>query len=66
MQITRTNDLNGKPKTTTLEIDVTQEQIDLWESGVSIQQAMPNLTADEREFIKTGITAEDWEEIFKV
>lgn len=66
MQITRTNDLGGKPKTTTLEIDVTQEQLDLWESGVAIQQAMPNLTADEREFIKTGITAEDWEEIFKV
>lgn len=64
MQITRKSAISGKENT--LEINVTQEQIDLWKSGVPIQQAMPNVSADEREFIKTGITAEEWEEIFKV
>lgn len=64
MEITRKSDISGKENT--LEIDVTQEQIDLWQSGVPLQQAMPNVSADEREFIKTGITAEEWEEIFKV
>jgi hypothetical protein len=29
-----------------------------------IQNAMPRLNADEREFIKTGVTAEEWEEMF--
>ena len=31
-----------------------------WKNGVNIQDAFPYLTADEREFIKTGITPEDW------
>ena len=30
-----------------------------------IQQAMPNLTADEREFIKTGITPQEWDDMFE-
>lgn len=64
MEITRKSDISGKENT--LEIDVTQDQIDLWNSGVPIQKAMPNVSEDEREFIKTGITAEEWEDIFKV
>lgn len=46
------------------EIPVTQEQLDAWNSGVLIQNAMPNLSADDREFIKTGITPEEWEDLF--
>jgi len=42
------------------DINVTQAQIDDWQSGTLIQKAMPNLTADEREFIKTGITPDEW------
>jgi hypothetical protein len=44
-----------------MEIDVTQEQLVLWKSGMPIQKAMPNLSFDEREFIKTGITREEWQ-----
>jgi hypothetical protein len=48
-----------------MEIDVTSEQLLLWQlGGALIQEAMPNLTADEREFIKTGITPEEWAEVF--
>jgi hypothetical protein len=36
----------------------------LWQSGMLIQDAFPMLSADEREFIKTGITPEEWEEMF--
>ena len=35
-----------------------------WENGVLIQDAFPNLNADQREFIKTGITPEEWAETF--
>lgn len=35
-----------------------------WQDGVSIQNAMPYLTADEREFIMTGITPEEWAKTF--
>tara|TARA_R110001592_G_scaffold52911_5_gene162344 strand:- start:4388 stop:4636 length:249 start_codon:yes stop_codon:yes gene_type:complete len=54
-----TNKLNA------MEIDVTCSQIYDWEvEGMLIQQAMPNLTADEREFIKTGITPQEWDDMF--
>ena len=48
----------------TLEIPVTQAQLDLWNSGVSIQNAMPNISAENREFIKTGVTAQEWNDTF--
>ncbi|MDP6991347.1 MAG: hypothetical protein QGF89_01525 [Candidatus Marinimicrobia bacterium] len=47
-----------------MDIDVTEEQIASWQGGELIQNAMPNLSADEREFIKTGITPEEWENVF--
>ena len=62
MQITRTSPFSGK--TNTREINVTQEQLDAWEGGELIQNAMPNVSADDREFIKTGVTPEEWEETF--
>ena len=48
----------------TMDIDVTDEQLQDWREGAAIQDAMPNLTPDEREFIKTGITPKEWEEMF--
>ena len=47
-----------------MSIQVTQAQIDAWQGGELIQNAMPNVSADEREFIKPGITPEEWEETF--
>ncbi len=46
------------------EIDVTDEQLELWNSGVLIQYAMPHLSPDDREFLMTGITPEEWDETF--
>lgn len=48
----------------TMDLDVTQEEIDRWQKGEYIQKAMPRLNADEREFVKTGYTKEDWDAIF--
>jgi len=59
MKITRTNPLNGEVNT--LNIEVTDEQIEYYAAGGLIQDAFPNLSASDREFIKTGITAESWE-----
>ena len=63
MLITRTSPFSGN--TNSMEIEVTQEQLSSWESGVLIQNAMPNLSADEREFIMTGITPEERDSAFK-
>jgi hypothetical protein len=48
-----------------MEIDVTEEQMNRWKSGaVLIQDAMPDLTEFEREFIMTGITKDEWTDLF--
>ena len=62
MKVIRTSPFSGN--TNVMEIDVTQEQIALWESGTLIQNAMPHLTPDEREFIMTGITPNEWDSAF--
>jgi hypothetical protein len=62
MQIIRKSPFSGN--TNSMEIEITQEQIALWESGTLIQNAMPHLSADEREFIMTGITPEEWDSAF--
>ena len=62
MEITKTSIHSGITRTLTL--DVTAEEVANWKAGELIQNAMPRLNADEREFIKTGITAEEWEEMF--
>ena len=59
MKITRTSMTSGNLNTK--DIDVTHEQIAQWESGVLIHQAMPHLCEDEREFIMTGITPDEWD-----
>jgi hypothetical protein len=59
MKITRTNPFNGEVNT--LDIPVTDEQIQAYAAGALIQDAFPNLSAGDREFIKTGITEESWE-----
>ena len=62
MQITRTSPFTGKINTR--EIDVTEDQLEAWYNGQLIQEAMPHLSADDREFIKTGITPEEWDKMF--
>ena len=63
MKITKTSPFSGN--TNSMEIEVTLEQLRSWQvDGVLIQNAMPHLTPDEREFIKTGITPEEWDSAF--
>lgn len=62
MTIFRVSKLTGK--TNARQINVTQAQLAAWEAGSFIQDAMPHLTADEREFIMTGITPEEWDAAF--
>ena len=62
MKITKTSDFTGI--TRTMDLDITTEQIAAYNGGALLQNAFPNLSADEREFLKTGVTAEEWEEEF--
>lgn len=63
MQITRTSMITGV--TRTMDIPVTLEQLHQWEvMNQNIQDVMPELTDDQREFIMTGITADEWDDAF--
>ena len=61
MEITRKSSATGK--THTLDLPITQEQIDKYNSGALVQDAFPHLTADQREFIISGATAEEWDNL---
>lgn len=57
--ITRRDPFTGKINT--MHIRVSAAQMEAWYTGMLIQEAMPQLSPDEREFIKTGITKESWD-----
>lgn len=46
-------------------LKMTQQQYEDWQRGQYIQNAMPHLTAGEREFLMSGTTEEQWDETFK-
>jgi hypothetical protein len=37
--------------------------VDMWRAGNLIQNAFPFLDADQREFLLTGMTAEEWDDM---
>lgn len=49
----------------TLDLPVTEDQIEAWEQGMKIQDAMPNLTDSQREFILTGVVDMEWDMLYK-
>ena len=64
--LTRRSPFSGNLNT--MSFPMTEEAFDAayekWQNGALIQNAFPNLNADQREFIMTGITAEEWDETF--
>lgn len=64
MLITRTSIVTGA--TRTIDLPVTEEQIAAWQNGALIQNAMPNLTPAQREFLMTGITDDEWDEYIRI
>ena len=63
MEITRKSMMSGI--TRTRDLPITAAQLTAWESGVYAQDAFPNLSAGDREFIMTGTTDEEWDAAFK-
>ena len=62
MRIAMKSTLTGN--ITTRHIPVTHGQIMRWRDGVSIQKAMPHVDAEDREFLISGITPEEWDKYF--
>lgn len=62
MKIERVSPFTGEVRIR--DLPITQEQLDAWRSGMLIQQAFPHLSAGDREFILTGISDDEWDELF--
>jgi hypothetical protein len=63
MIITRKDPFTGK--TNTMDLDITEDQIEAWHAGQLVQNAFPKLNADQREFLMTGIMPDSWDEMFE-
>lgn len=60
MIVTRTSQFTGKVHS--IDLPITERQLSIYEDGGRlIQEIFPNLTPGQREFIKTGITEEEWD-----
>lgn len=67
MLVTRKSELSGVVRT--VDLDVTQEQLDEMAKPPQLrrllQDIFPQLSVENREFVKTGITAEEWDALFR-
>lgn len=62
MNITRKSPFTGTIHT--INLPVTEAQLEAYNRGALLQDAFPNLSAGDREFIKTGITNDEWNNMF--
>lgn len=68
MKISKISHLTGEYNTR--EIDITIDQYNDWQNVLEnksrrpIQDVLPNLSADDREFMISGITPDEWDNAF--
>lgn len=62
MLIERTSMISGE--TNSMELPITSAQLDRWTGGELIQDVFPDLSEDQREFLMTGTTPEEWTQTF--
>lgn len=64
MLVTRTSALTGVRRRR--DLPVTDRQMVLWANGTGplVHDCFPGLSADDREFILSGITPEEWDAAF--
>jgi len=63
MLVERTSVISGQVNMMSLPITVDQLE-NYYLKGMLLQDAFPNLSPSQREFIKTGITAKEWNNLY--
>jgi hypothetical protein len=46
-----------------MDLDITEDQLNDWNQGQLIQDVMPELSPEAREFLITGITSDEWDSL---
>lgn len=62
MKVTRFSIVSLKENT--LDLPVTEEQLVAWKAGGLAHDVFKDCTPEQREFIMSGITPEEWNELF--
>ena len=62
MLVVRKSILTGIVRTR--DLDITEAQFEAWQNGALIQDAMPQLSVSDREFLINGVTDEEWRQTF--
>lgn len=62
LRVTKTSPLSKKDST--MDLPITAGQWTDFMRGVLVQNALPDLSNAEREFVLTGHTQEDWDKLF--
>jgi|APSaa5957512576_1039674.scaffolds.fasta_scaffold167375_1 hypothetical protein len=64
MLVKRKSSITGK--VTEMDLPITQSQLEQYELGNElIQDVFPELTPPQREFIKTGVSESEWNNLFR-
>ena len=64
MLVKRKSSITGK--VTEIDLPITQSQLEQYELGNElIQDVFPELTPPQREFIKTGVSESEWNNLFR-
>ena len=58
----KTSPISGKRNTMTMMLDLSDFRD--WQRGMNIQDAMPYLSAGEREFLISGVHPDEWDAMF--
>ena len=61
MRITKKSPLTDKENT--MELDITEEQVERWRGGELAQYVFPHLSDDEREFLISGCYPGEYEQL---
>lgn len=65
VRVTRRSDISGKENTLDLPISEARLKEFANDGGKTLlPRLLPELTADQREFLKTGITSKEWDDLF--
>lgn len=65
IKLVKTSPLSGKTNSMTITLNMYDFEVLYKQHKLPIQEAMPYLNSDEREFIMTGIIPSEWDNFFK-
>lgn len=62
MLVSKKSSISGKINS--MELPITEAQLEAHQNGELVQDVFPTLSAEEREFLISGITPNEWNEMF--